>query len=121
MQAADGHTRPKWFNSAVTFHAGTLTDIRKYIPTFERRGFALAQNGNERSRLNKRLDTIVRLPLGDDKTFIPVGVVSKDYTLVPHDAVIDITEEALDDAKISPSNVKAELINCLIIILTCLC
>ena len=109
IQAADGDPRPKWFNSPVTFHAGTLTDIRKHIPAFERRGFGLTQADNQLSRLNERLDTIVRLPFGDDKTFIPVGVVSKDYTLVPHDAVFDIAAGALDDAKIALSDVKAGL------------
>jgi hypothetical protein len=108
-QATDRNTRPKWFNSPLTFHEGTLTEIRAHIPAFERRGFALTQTDNERSRLNERLDTIVRLPFGEDKTFIPVGVVSKDYTLVPHDAVLDVAIEALDEAKIATGDVRAEL------------
>ena len=108
-QAADGDTRPKWFNSPVTFHEGTLTDIRKHIPAFERRGFALTQADNERSRMNERLDTIVRLPFGDDNSFVPVGVVSKDYALVPHDAVLDVAAKAIDDAKIASGDIKAEL------------
>jgi hypothetical protein len=108
-QVANGDIRPKWFNSPVTFHEGTLTEIRAHIPSFERRGFGLTQPGNERSRLNERLDTIVRLPFGEDNTFIPVGVVSKDYALVPHSEVLDVATKALADAKITPANVKAEL------------
>ena len=108
-QAADGDTHPKWFNSPVSLHEGTLTDIRQHIPTFERRSFGLTQPDNERSRLNERLDTIVRLPFGDDATFIPVGVVSKDYALVPHHAVVDIAIEALEAAEIAPDGVEAEL------------
>ena len=108
-QTADEQHRPKWFNSPVTFHEGTLNEIRTHIPVFERRGFGLTQPGNEQSRLNERLDTIVRLPFGEDKTFIPVGVVSKDYALVPHTAVLDVATKALDAAKIAPSDVKAEL------------
>ena len=46
---------PKWFNSPMTFHEGTLTDIRRNIPDFERRTFGLTQPGNELSRLNERL------------------------------------------------------------------
>jgi hypothetical protein len=61
------------------------------------------------SRLNERLDTIVRLPFGEDRTFVPVGVVSKDYALVPHTAVLDIAARALDDANIPSRDVKAEL------------
>lgn len=69
---------------------GTLTDIRAYIPAFERRGFSLTQSGDERTCLNERLDTIVRLPFREDTSFIPVGVVSKDYVLVQHTDVLDV-------------------------------
>src|SRR5512145_1111014 len=98
-RAADGDTHPKWFNSPVSFHKGTLTDIHRHIPVFERRSFGLTQPDNESSRLNERLDTIVRLPFGDDTTFIPIGVVSKDYVLVPHDAVLDIATAALNSVE----------------------
>jgi len=101
--------RPKWFNSPVTFHEGTLTEIRAHIPSFERRCFALTQADNERSRLNERLDMIVRLPFGSEQSFIPIGVVSKDYALIPHVVVLDIATKALDDAKIARADVKAEL------------
>jgi len=79
------------------------------IPTFERRSFGLTQTDNQRSRLNERLDTIVRLPFRGDETLIPVGVVSKDYVLMPHHAVLDIPTEALKAAEIAPENVRAEL------------
>ena len=72
---------PKWFNSPVRFHEGTLQSVADFLPEFERRSFALTQPGNDRSRLNERLDTIVRRPFGEDGSFIPVGVVSKGYTL----------------------------------------
>lgn len=108
-QTADEDTQPKWFNSPVTFHAGTLADIRQHIPAFERRGFSLTQPGNERFRPNKRLDTIVRLPFAEDQNFIPIGVVSKGYALVPHTAVLDVAMQALDAVKIPLGDVKAEL------------
>ena len=108
-QAMNTNIRPKWFSSPVTCHKGALSDMRKQIPTFERRSFALTQNDNERSRLNERLDTIVRLPFGEDETFIPVGVVSKDYALIPHGDVLNVATQALERAKIAVSDVKAEL------------
>jgi len=80
----EADTRTKWFNSPVTFHEGSLSEIRNHIPAFERRDFGLSEQGNEKFRPNARLDTIVRLPFADDKNLIPVGVVSKDYALVPH-------------------------------------
>jgi hypothetical protein len=109
IQVAEGEIQPKWFNSPVTLHEGTLADIRKHIPAFERRGFSLTQPENEPCRLNERLDTIVRLPFGEDRAYIPIGVVSKEYVLVPHAAVLDVAIKALDKAKIAPGDVHAEL------------
>jgi hypothetical protein len=102
QQASDPDIRLKWFNSPVTLHKGMLTEIRRHIPEFE-------QPGNERSRLNERLDMIVRLPFEDDANLIPVGVVSKDYALIPHTAVLDVATSVLEGAKIPPGEVKAEL------------
>lgn len=108
-QSAGRNTGAKWFNSPVTFHEGSLIEIRDHIPTFERRGLALTQPDNVHSRMNERLDTIVRMPFGEDKSFIPVGVVSKNYNLVPHTDVLDIATKALEMAKIKPTDVQAEL------------
>lgn len=101
--------QPKWFNSPVRFHKGTLKSIAEFVPEFERRAFALTQPGNERSRLNERLDTIVRRPFGSDQSFIPVGVVSKGYALVPHLAVLKVAEKALEKAEISPADVQVKM------------
>jgi hypothetical protein len=109
VQPTDSDPQPKWFNSPVTYHNGNLTDIRNHIPVFERHGFGLAQADNQLSKPNKRLDTIVRRPFGDDKAFVPVGVVSKDYALVNHGAVLGVVITAFEDAKIAPADVKAEL------------
>lgn len=38
---SDSGSGPKWFNSPVNFHKGTLAEIRAHIPAFERRGFGL--------------------------------------------------------------------------------
>lgn len=106
---SDGEQQPKWFNSAVTYHKGTLMDLRDHLPSFERRSFGLTQDGGEQTRLNRHLDTIVRLPFREDKTFVPVGVVSKGYTLVPHTSILDAAADAIAAAKIAPSVVNAEL------------
>jgi len=106
---AAGFEPRKWFNSLVTSHAGTLASIGNCIPTFERRGFALTQPGGEKSALNQRLDTIVRMPFGEDQNFIPVGVVSKDYTLVQHGEVLNAAKRAIAVAGVKPEEVRAEL------------
>ncbi|MCX7825841.1 MAG: DUF945 domain-containing protein [Verrucomicrobiae bacterium] len=99
----------RWQGAPVRLHHGTLAEARRYVPAFERRTFAITQPGNDRSRLNERLDTIVRRPFGEDASFVPVGVVSKDYTLVPHEAVINAAAGALAMAGISAAEALADL------------
>lgn len=108
-QEMSGDAGAKWFRSPVGFHNGNLVEIGAHIPTFERRSFGLTQAGKNLSRLNENLDMIVRMPFADDDSFIPVGVVSKDYALVPHTDVLRVVIKALDTVKISPAGVRAEL------------
>jgi hypothetical protein len=102
-------TSLRWLNSPVTRHAGSLADIRRHIPSFSRRPFALNDPDNQHFRENLRLDTVVRLPHDADPDCVPVGVVSKDYALLPHTAVFDAVVEAFDRSGIDPAGVTAEL------------
>ena len=102
-------TSIKWGNSPVTLHSGSIDDIRRHIPSFERRPFALSDANNQHFRENLRLDTVVRLPHEDDAGCVPVGVVSKDYVLLPHTQVLDLAVQALEKATIDPADVRAEL------------
>jgi hypothetical protein len=102
--------RRKWFNSPAGVYEGSLSEVRARLPEFERRCFALTQSTQEQSRLNERLDMVVRRPFGDDPNFVPIGVVSKDYALVPHAAVLDAASAALSAAEIPSSDVTAQLI-----------
>ena len=99
----------KWLKSTVTFHSGTIDEVRTVIPTFERRSFGLTQADGKRSRLNEHQDIIVRAPIGADSDFVPVGVVSKEYALVQHHAVVDVVLRALEVSDISPADVNANL------------
>ncbi|NLF19616.1 MAG: DUF945 domain-containing protein [Lentisphaerae bacterium] len=101
--------RPKWLNSLVTSHRGSLAEVRQHIPCFERRAFALAGVGSQPSGPNARLDAVVRLPFGQDLNAVPVGVVSKEYALVPHTEVIDVATKALEAEEVVPSGVRADL------------
>lgn len=102
-------TSSTWLHSPVFVHTGFLTDVSKHVPSFDRRPFALAPSGSECARDNTRLDTIVRLPQDADPDCIPIGVVSKDYALLPHTAVVAAAVQALADAHIDPAGVEAEL------------
>jgi hypothetical protein len=99
----------RWFKSNVTSHTGTIAEVRRVIPSFERRGFGLAQPGENRSRVNEHQDVIVRTPIGDDKDYVPVGVVSKDYSLVQHLGVVDVVVEALKASKLEVEKVRVRL------------
>jgi hypothetical protein len=99
----------KWFNSPVKHHKGSLGEVRVFLPDFERREFMLAAQPGQPSRVNARMDAIVRKPLGTERDFIPVGVVSKDYALVNHVEVVEAAPKALEGFQIAAADVKAEL------------
>jgi hypothetical protein len=86
-----------------------MSEIRKHIPSFDRRSFGLTQPINAQTRINEHLDTIVRLPFGEDHDLVPVGVVSKDYVLVQHETVLDVAERALEETGIAVADVTANL------------
>lgn len=69
----------------------------------------MTQPDGRYSRLNDHLDVIIRRPFGEDPTYVPVGVVSTEYTLIPHSAVIGVTANALSARKIPESAVVAQL------------
>lgn len=94
----------KWLGSPVLTHGGLLTEVESWIPTFERRVFGAEQHGEDLVRLNERLDTIVRLPFREDDWCVPVGVVSKNYALVQHTAVLRAAIDGLVSAGMEPGN-----------------
>ena len=102
-------TTSTWRGSSVTIHNGNLSEVTRHVPSFERRPFAIASPDSGGARDNRRLDSIVRLPIDDDTHCIPVGVVSKDYALLPHATVVDAVVKALEEARIDPAGVEAEL------------
>ena len=108
-QDLDNGNHPKWFNSPVNIYKGKLSEIRSHIPTFERQDFGLTQPNSEGIRLNSHLDTIVRLPFEEDKTYYPIGVVSKSYALVQHTDILDFTTQAFETVGIAPNEVMAEI------------
>ena len=100
---------PKWFNSPVRFHKGSLTDIPQHIPDFDRQDFALGNRANQPSLANARLDMIIRKPFGPERAFVPIGIVSKDYVLVKHAEVIETATKAMKSFGADPANVQAEV------------
>lgn len=109
MQQATLALGTSWHESSVAHVNGSLCDISCFIPEFERRPFAATQPGGMKTRLNERLDMIVRKPHQKDTDYVPIGIVSKSYALVPHRQVFDAAVKALKYAKIKPDSVMADL------------
>lgn len=100
---------PKWFNSPVNIHVGTLSDVIQYIPDFDRQDFVLENKPDQLSHVNPRLDVIVRKPFRKDNTFIPIGIVSKEYVLVRHAEVVETARQVIEQFGIDPGCLKADL------------
>jgi len=113
----------KWFASPVTRYQAPLIELRKIIPHFERMTFGnvmhivpdyekgLVQQfpPSPVDSCNQFYDTIVRMPLNNDETAIPVGIVSKQYNLVQHQDIIDEVLLALREVKVKSEEISVEL------------
>lgn len=93
----------KWFNSPLMVFNGSLEEVKRFIPDFERQPFSLGEG----LPAHKRLETIIRKPTPTDPHYIPVGVVSKDYVLISHYQVIEVASKALKEHDIDPATVQA--------------
>ena len=109
MEPIQGQFHGKWFNSPVVRYRGVTTSIGDYIPDFERRAFSLYGPDARLTHIHPNLDMIVRRPHRDDPHPVPIGVVSKDYRLIPHREVLRVALEALRENDIDPSGITAHL------------
>lgn len=111
----------KWQSSPVTTHRGPLLEVMKLIPKFERRTFGPALLPSDTfdpkapfftplpPGFNRYYDVITKIPLQSHEAEIPVGIVSKQYSLVQHRDLIDVAFSAVDSAKIDLAEIETEL------------
>ena len=78
-----------WYGQDVVKATYPLKELLSYLPEFAREPFGEGEGEN------KYLQTIVRLPLGDDKRQIPVATVSRRYALIQHKEVYNWLVEGL--------------------------
>ncbi|NCB46912.1 hypothetical protein EOM81_07835 [bacterium] len=57
QETPNADSGPKWFNSPLTICNGSIEEIKKHIPDFERQPFSLG--GVMPARANIRLETII--------------------------------------------------------------
>lgn len=62
-------TTSTWRGSEVTIHSGNFEAVTRHVPSFERRPFAIASPDIVGARENRRLETIVRLPVNGDMSW----------------------------------------------------
>ena len=112
----------KLLSSPVTTYKGSIEAVGRFIPKFERRTFgpSLLSVEPELSLFpvpdprdlpgnNSYYDAIVRLPIGKGEVEVPVGIVSRQYTLVQHQVILEEALKSLKELKIHPGEVQAEL------------
>ena len=98
-----------WLNSPASTFTCNLSEVRSQIPAFDRRPLSLLQPHDGSLRAHDRLHVIVRTPFGADPDFVPIGVVSSDYTLVSHASLVDAVSRALTLAGLDAENLRADL------------
>src|SRR5688500_11822994 len=100
--------RQKWLGVPVNEISGTCRDIARRIPLFTRIPFALPNNGHP-AKKNPYLDMIVQEPLNGSGERVPIGIVSKSYTLLQHRTVFDRSADAIKAAGIKLDDVRVHL------------
>ena len=97
----------KWLGVPVSEISGGINEIARKIPWFTREPFALKNNGHP-AKDNPYFDIIVREPLNRDSARIPVGIVSKSYTLLQHETVFERSINAIRAARIDLNKIHVD-------------
>lgn len=94
----------KWFGEKINHYKGSLENLKKLIPMFERQNFTVGNGTNE------YFDLIIRKPLNAMERSIPISTVSKQYSLIQHHDLIEAFLSGLNIAGIDILRHDAELI-----------
>ncbi len=109
-----------WGGLPVTVYKGSANSVKQHLPKFERRTFGQTTNSlatdqhvgfmeplPHQTGVNPYHDVIVRMPIKTTEMEVPVGVVSKNYTLVQHEKIFDAAHSALTSSGVEIDKVKA--------------
>jgi hypothetical protein len=112
----------RWHASPITTYTGQLHQVRQFIPRFDRRTFgpallpvkerdtpSLFTDRAQLAGVNHFYDVIVRRPLTTEVVEIPVGIVSRQYSLIQHQELVDETIRAVQKLRIDPAEMFAEM------------
>lgn len=98
-----------WQGATVTRCTGSLLQVEEHLPRFDRRPFQVTTGLSALTSDNPNYDVIVRVNGEAGYGEVPVGVVSKKYTLVTHRKVFAYAAEALTNNDIDPNTVQVDL------------
>ncbi|MHB9129921.1 MAG: DUF932 domain-containing protein [Armatimonadota bacterium] len=111
--------RQKWLGEKVVEYHGTVDEVEKYIPHFDRQPFvydlpAIAGIDPTRHALpsfahNRYYDVIIRHPDFPNEPPVPAGIVSKKYALVQHAELVGVALDALRSVGIDRDTLVAGL------------
>jgi hypothetical protein len=102
-----GNRRNHWGGLHVTDHKGTIKELGERLPQFSVQ--PLSVKVGQTSHANPRLLTVVRKPMNDTETPIPVGVVSTSYQLVQHHKVLDVACNAIKGIGVDLDKIEASV------------
>ena len=95
----------RWRARDVTYWAGPWSQVKKQIPEFKTEEFRTAEN----TPANPYMNAVVRVPRTKFEQSVPVGTVSKIYTLAQHADVGERCLEGIRLAGIMTDGLKCEL------------
>lgn len=99
---------PKWGGLPVQSWEGTYEDIYRHIPSFQRQPFSLSAEVPSPGA-NKYRDVIVRQPVNGDASTIPIGVVSKSYSLIQHRDIAEEARKAVEALGVTSDSLECSL------------
>ena len=94
-----------WRSRKVQYYAGDWDSIQTVLPEFDLVPFTIGQG----EPANPFLQTVMRRPLSAKERSIPVGVVSRTYSLAPHRQVAVLCREGLLKAGIESNDLRYEV------------
>lgn len=103
------HRNNAWLAPPLNVHMGSIEQLLAHIPHFERRPFRVTTGLIALSADHPRWDVIVRIPNNHTYSDVPVGVVSKTYSLVQHRGVLRAVACALEVNGIDSASLSCEL------------
>lgn len=87
-----------WFGQPIISHQGKLSQLKSFLPRFERKDFGK----------NEFLDMIVRKPKENEPP-VSVAAVSKNYVLVQHVDLLDALRMGVGAFKLDPEDLEGTL------------